>query len=330
MKEYGGYLPLEINDGKDFFLSNEFQSRKYNSGRAAIFMAIEDLSVKRCWVPNYLCEYVKTFLASMGIEVILYNISEKFEPLNISYKKGDAVLFTNYFGLIPDTYIAYLTEQYEYLILDNTQAFYRAPVLKKGVYNVYSCRKFFGVNDGAYLISKVFFNNERVLEYSHSEDSFSFLVESFVKGTNAAYELSLENERRIDTEGVRKMSNLTNAIMRTVDYADVEKKRKNNFEVLNSHLFNINELSWLIGKRKEACMVYPVLVKNEELRSFLIKNKIYVPQWWKYVLDMDISNEFECFLSKYLFALPIDQRYSAEDMDFISSIILGFLDDKSK
>lgn len=326
-KEYGGYLPLELNEGKDFF-SNELQTRKYNSGRAAIYMALEDLSVKRCWVPNYLCEYVKIFIASMGVEVLLYNISEKFEPLNINYQRGDAVLYTNYFGLISDKYIEYLTEQYEYVILDNTQAFFRDPLLKKGVYNVYSCRKFFGVNDGAYLISKAFLQNERCLCKSHSEDSFSFLAEAFEKGTNAAYEHSLENEKRIDAEGVRKMSNLTDAIMKTINYDDIEKKRKENFDVLNSHLVGINELSWLIENRQSASMVYPFLVRNDGLRSFLIENKIYVPQWWKYVLNMDISNDFECLLSKYLIALPIDQRYTAQDMEHISSIVLGFLDIK--
>ena len=38
------------------------------------------------------------------------------------------------------------------LIIDNTQAFYEPP--RKGAYNVYSCRKFFGVSDGAYLIKE--------------------------------------------------------------------------------------------------------------------------------------------------------------------------------
>ena len=67
----------------------------------------------------------------------------------------DCVLIVNYFGLM-DKNIQKFIESYNNIniIIDNTQAFFSNPVWKDKVYNVYSCRKFIGVPDGGYLISK--------------------------------------------------------------------------------------------------------------------------------------------------------------------------------
>ena len=62
----------------------------------------------------------------------------------------------------------------------------------------------------------------------------------------------------------------------------------------------------------------------------LIENKIYIPQWWKYILSMGVSNNFERKLSKYLLPLPIDQRYNDIDMEFIANIIIKYLNNNIK
>lgn len=61
-------------------------------------------------------------------------------------------------------------------------------------------------------------------------------------------------------------------------------------------------------------MVYPLLVRNKKLRQYLIGHKVYVSQWWKAVLQDPAGNAFEKKLSEYLLPLPVDQRYTKEDM----------------
>lgn len=332
-KEYGGYLPLELYRGNEHYSTNSnYEVRAYNSGRAAIFLAINDSEASRCWIPNYLCEYVKNYLIDNGVSVVLYNINEKFEPINIDYKEGDIILYVNYFGLIPEEYLNNIAHKYKRVIFDNTQAFFQKPVFTRSerIYNVYSCRKFFGVNDGAYLISSTFVKKEPKLMNSCSDTTFSFLVSAINNGTNAAYQKNLENEKRIASEGTCYMSPVTKAIMSSIDYENSKTLRIKNFSTLHKKLRQMNELSYIISDDAHDCMVYPLLIQDNDLRDFLIENKIYIPQWWKYILSMGVSNNFERKLSKYLLPLPIDQRYNDIDMEFIANIIIKYSNNNIK
>lgn len=55
----------------------------------------------------------------------------------------------------------------------------------------------------------------------------------------------------------------------------------------------------------------------------MIENKIYILQWWKYLLEYPEINEVERELSNYLLPLPIDQRYDREDILHMLSVIRG-------
>ena len=64
-------------------------------------------------------------------------------------------------------------------------------------------------------------------------------------------------------------------------------------------------------------MVYPLLVKSmdsdKEMRSELIENNIYIATYWAGQKDKGYGDKLE----KYLLPLPIDQRYSVEDMEYM-------------
>ena len=68
-------------------------------------------------------------------------------------------------------------------------------------------------------------------------------------------------------------------------------------------------------------MIYPLLLKDAGLRKCLVDIKIYIPQWWKIVIDHPKANEWEKYVSENLYPLPIDQRYTEQDMDELSRII---------
>ena len=320
--EYGGYLPLELDSRNEYYSTNtEYEVRKYNSGRCAIYQAVKDSGASRVWLPVYLCDTVYNFLKRKNVPVEFYNIGHDFLPENICTKDTDIVVWTTYFGAINKNQLQKTVRRYHNLIIDNTQGFYIPP--QRNVYNVYSCRKFFGVPDGSYLISNSFKNPDEKLPYSDSIKTLRYLVDSIETSTNEAYAESLENEDRITNEDVMAMSRFTERVLTSVDYEKNQKTRLENYSVYNSILGSINEFK--ISNPEYAPMTYPLLVKSEGLRYGLVSKKIYVPQWWKAVISDPRSNKWEKYLSQYLIPLPIDQRYEKQDIEYVAQSVLNLL-----
>lgn len=108
--------------------------------------------------------------------------------------------------------------------------------------------------------------------------------------------------------------------MAGVDHLKYKFIRERNFLFLHHTLGKYNELQIDISDLNGP-MFYPFLFDNEALRSKLIQNKIYVPHLWKNTLETAKEKSFEHYLTDKLFALPIDQRYSLNDMQFILNTI---------
>ena len=117
------------------------------------------------------------------------------------------------------------------------------------------------------------------------------------------------------------MSKFTKKLLGGIDYNFIKEKRNLNYNYLVKQLQSINKLKLDIDDNI-APMVYPLLIHNDELRLHLINNKVYVPQWWRYLIEQLSDNDFEVELSKYLFPIPIDQRYTLKDMNEIVNIII--------
>lgn len=318
MREYGGYFSLELVKTGQWFQKYEAFTQKLNSGRAAIVHAVRDGGYKRVWLPLYTCHSVADILDCYNIPYVFYNINEAFYPENVTMKPGDVLVWTNYFGILGDCHVQTVYNQYKDVIFDNTQAFFAEPVLD--AYNVYSCRKFFGVPDGAYLIHKHL--NPCALEKDYSSNTSAFLLQSLEYGTNAAYSASMDNEERINQNQVLEMSPLTDAIMNAVDYAASLRKRPENYQALHQILGESNQLPIAAELPPQAIpMVYPYLCFDPDMRKHLVQNKVYISQWWKWVAESGLCNSFEKTLSQFLLPLPIDQRYDTQDMHHIADII---------
>lgn len=65
---------------------------------------------------------------------------------------------------------AHFSEKYSNLIVDNVQAFYTPPI--KGLDTIYTCRKFFGVPDEAYLYTDCILTES--IPYDKSYDRLAF------------------------------------------------------------------------------------------------------------------------------------------------------------
>ena len=317
VKEIGGYMELELPRKESYYYGADVV--EVNTGRAAIYHAIKASKAKKLYLPHYLCTSMLQVIEPLNLEFEFYNIDENFMPIfDRQTTEDEAFLYINYFGTASKNTIKKLKNCHKNFLMDNTQAFFAKPI--KGAYNLYSARKFFGVNDGGYLIKDGIqkIDLESDLSYPHA----IHLLKRIEEGANTAYFDNMKNEDRFDDFNPIGMSKLSKRILESIDYEEVKLKRQRNFYYLHSKLKDLNKLN--LEHSFEAPMVYPMLIEHKDLRAYLVSKKIYVPHWWKDVLSRVESNSFEHYLSTYLLALPIDQRYDLEDMDYIVGHIKAF------
>lgn len=215
-----------------------------------------------------------------------------------------------------------LKETFQNLIIDNTQGFFCDPI--KGAYNVYSCRKFFGVSDGAYLIK------DGIGNYSFKRDKSSyrasFLLTAIETGSNISYKSFISSEEELSSSEILEMSSLTRSILGSIDYQTIKDRRVKNFKYLSNKLDKYNDIKPTL-KDDTVPMVYPFVYKDGKLRQYLLNNKIYISQWWKYCINNKYSTEVEKIFSKFLLPLPIDQRYDTNVMDIVAALIDNYISD---
>ncbi len=312
MKEFGGYLPLELREGHELFdRYPDANVARFNSGRAAIVAAAMAVRPERLFIPHYNCDVVREALSMYGIAYELYDLDRDFEPKLEGVGSSDWVLYVNYFGLCSEEKNAALTRRFKNVIFDNTQAFFAKPILDGNCMNVYSPRKFAGLVDGGYLVC----SGDRFVDEDYPQDvsweRAGFLFKSIELGTNAAYQDNLCSKTCL-ADGIKRMSLLTRRMLCSLDYPYLAEKRDHNYRLLAKQLEGVNQLRFPTDGY--APFVYPLLVRKEGLRKRLVENRIYVPQWWKYLLDETPDDSMEADLSKWLLPLPVDQRYSDEDM----------------
>lgn len=133
----------------------------------------------------------------------------------------------------------------------------------------------------------------------------------------------LQNEERINNSDVLSMSSLTQALLDNVDYEYVKKKRQSNYDYA-ARIFDKKNLlneSLLLRDASQTPMVYPLLIENEHIRFILKDHHIFVGQWWRYLLNIPETSDWEKRLSMYILPIQIDQRYGPNELDYTAEII---------
>lgn len=309
MDAIGGYFSLELPQREEYHK----HAIRLNTGRNCLEYILRARGYKKVYVPYYTCEAVMDPIHKLGIPYEFYHLDVHFEIRDcFSLKEGEALLYTNYFGL-KQRYVEQLAETIgTRLIVDNTQAFYAKPI--PGIDTFYTCRKFFGVSDGAYLYCDKELDEEIEQDYSYDR------VAHLVKRIDISAEDGFKDFRRVDdgldNQPIRKMSKLTQRMMQGVDYKSAAQRRRANFQMLHEALGKENNLELHLDD-DAVPMVYPYLVPMEGLREKLIENKIFVARYWPNVLDWTTKDDIEYLLAYQMQPLPIDQRYGENEMRYI-------------
>jgi hypothetical protein len=316
----GGYFSLELNDG----FERHSEAIKLNSGQYALEYILKARKYCKVYIPYYICDSVLQPFKRQGVEYEFYHINEQLEPaVELNPKDDEAVLYVNYFGLKnrkTDT----LCYVYKNTILDYTQAFYSEKGNQYGKKSIqcdtfYSCRKYFGVPDGAYLYTDCLLDEE--LPQDESFERMTFLTKRIDRSPQEGYADFQTSEKVLASVGMRRMSCLTENIMRSIDYSGKANKRIHNFHVLDKALRECNRFKWDMDYGTVP-MVYPYYVENgAKLRQYLIDHQVFCARYWPNVLEWCEPANWEYQLAENLVCIPIDQRYNEEDMKTIISII---------
>lgn len=318
MKEIGGYFEFEQ------LITNEYYKNliKLNTGRNSLIYLMKAKSIKKVYLPYYLCESVYEILNKYNYKYEFYRIDEEFLPVfNKKLLSNEYIYIVNFYGQLNNEKILQLKEKYKNIILDNTHAFFQLPL--NGIDTIYNCRKWFGVPDGAYLSTNIKLSGE--LEEDFSKDRMTHLLGRYEGKALDYYIYFQENDKKFKIEKIKQMSKLTQNILGAVDYEKTKKIRKENYQYLHNYLKSINKLKL---NDIEIPFCYPLYLDNiEGIREYLAKNKIYIPILWPNVLRENPEESIEYKYTKNILPIPCDQRYTIESMKYI---IFKILEEKWK
>lgn len=320
--EMGSFIELQFPSGLEFYKGVKNITR-LNTGRAAIWHAFRVTGCECIWLPYYQCDSVREFLARKGAQTKYYHIDKHFNPIDLNPSENEAALLVNYYGVMSASRMESLAKQYRNAIIDNSQAFFSQPL--DNCMNVYSCRKFVGVPDGAYVIGE---GAERFVdeyEQCFSSDTALFMLQRIEYGCEGkAYQSRQINEHRIDTEDCMKMSKLTRTILDGTDYKLIKQKRRENFDLARELLDGVNCIDAAEYYDKDTVpMVYPLVVENDGLLDRLQAVKHFQGHWWSYICDELSENTVENWISRYMIPITIDQRYEEREIASLCVNIKG-------
>lgn len=311
MKEIGGYIEL---DTCRYTMLHE-DAILLNCGRNALAYLLEAKGIKKLYLPYFLCDSVANICKKYGVEVVFYHIGENWLPKDLVID-GDAWLYiVNFYGQITRGDLARLAAAYRNIIIDNAQAYFDAPLAN--VDTLYTCRKFFGVSDGAvlYTNSKL----ERSLEIDESFNRIHYVLGRYERTASEFYEEAAQNNDIFDNEPIKEMSRLTKNLLQSIDYEYVKQVRTNNFAYLHEKLREVNKLN---VRLIEGAFMYPLLIDDGmKIRKQLQQMKIYIPTLWPNVLEECEPDTLEYKFAAEILPIPVDQRYGIEDMEYLVEVI---------
>ena len=314
-REIGGYLELErflgpmLHEG-DIAL---------NCGRACLEYLVELRGIRTMWLPDFLCSSVLDLCTKIGVGVKKYRIGEGFRPAYDHEVAEDEWLYlVDYYGQLAQADVEAALEVSDgRLIVDESQGYYRGPW--EGCDTLYTCRKWFGVADGAFLHTHDGTSLDRELSRSESFDRMGFVLGRFERPAEAFFAESKENNARFADEPMAYMSTLTENLLHAVDYENSKRKRLANWSVLHEKLDSSNLLTLVVP---EVPFMYPYMVEDAEgMRGRMAVEGVFVPTLWPNVPgDPDVGLIATDFANNIL-PLPVDQRYGVDDMEKVLEVL---------
>jgi hypothetical protein len=319
MNEIGGYFGLELVEGPYAYHGVPYT---FKSGRSSLRFILEITRPALVYIPFYTCDGLLEPFHAMNISYRFYPINQLLEPNYLpELQENEYFLYINYFD-IKRAFAGSLSDKYrDRLIVDCTQAFFMQGNGVSWFFN--SCRKFFGVPDGSFLYPPE--GTDMSDRHSANEDYLlDHLMQRFNGHIQEGYPFFLLNENMCGG-GVAGMSKLSAYLLSNIDYGEIIRRRRGNYNYLDN-VFESTNLLWIEPGNECVPMMYPLLLNKPPDRKRLAGDDIFIPTFWEDVLRRDHGGfDIERSMSGDLLPLPVDHRYGAEDMRRIASLIKSII-----
>lgn len=311
MKEIGGYIELDT-----YHLPMLHEGAiALNCGRNCLAYLFKSRGIKKIKVPYFICNSIFDVCEREGVEKQFYHIGTDFKPVpDVELSDDEWLYLVNFYGQLGNDEIQEYVNKYSRVIVDQANGYFEKPL--PNVDTFYTCRKWFGVADGAFLYTNATLKTD--LPQDESFDRIHFLLGRYERAAREFYSEYNANNKFFETEPIKRMSKLTANLLHGIDYERVKKKRRENFEYLHKRLGGINQLDV-----KTAAFMYPLMIENGALiKKKLQAEKIFIPTLWPTVFEVASSTDLEYKMAENILPLPIDQRYSIEDMEYMVQEVL--------
>ena len=314
MREIGGYIEL---DTYSFPMLHE-NAIALNCGRNCLAYLFISRGIKKLRIPYFICNSIVNVCEREGVEKRFYHIGLDFKPSeDLMLEEDEWLYLVNFYGQLNNKEIKYYVDKYYRVIVDQANGYFEKPL--HGVDTFYTCRKWFGVADGAFL-----YTDKLLLDSFGMDESYKrmrFILGRYERTASEFYDEYNENNRFFINEPIKRMSKLTRNLLHGIEYDKVEMIRRQNFQYLHERLGEYNKLKLI-----PATFMYPLMIENGSIiRRKLQADRIYIPTLWPTVFDITTSDMIEYQMAENILPLPVDQRYGYKDMDHIIAKILEFL-----
>lgn len=312
MDGIGGYLEFERCAGRLYHPG----AVALNSGRNCLAYLVELRGIERIVLPDFMCDAVGDVCRRMGVQVRRYRVDEGFAlPADLSVSDGEWLYVADCYGTLTAGTVERAREASDgRLVVDEVQGFFRRPW--PGVDTFYTCRKFFGVPDGAYLATGDGARLAHGLPAGSSRNRMAHVLGRAEAGSAKFYAAYREAEEQLGKEPVTAMSAVTASLMGAVDFEGVKARRERNFIALRAALGSANLLE---PGTPEGPYMYPLLVGDAlGMREKLAAAGVFVPTLWPNVLQECDPSSWAYRYSKDILPLPVDQRYGVEEMQIVA------------
>lgn len=314
---FGGYLPL-VASGSTPRPSFPPHSGLFSSGRACLAKLLREMQPARLHLPGFLCDSVYQPALELGIPTVPYAVDTTLLPAELDVPARDMVLFVDYFGLRTREVHARASAYGERAIVDRSQAWF-SPV-PEGCWSFDSARKFFGVPDGGRL------HGPRALPPSDQRNT-RYVLDHLVLGALGHAGEGLEAYRRNNAlmhTGPERISLVGDRLLEQVDMEAVRTARTLNFQALHALLGNRNRLP-VDPEQIDAPLYYPLLLDRPVDLAAVHAAGIFAPRLWPDVLKREGSVRSDIHLVDHLIPLPIDQRYTSDDMELLAMRLISII-----
>lgn len=347
--EYGSEFDWRSNDAlmsgvPQSFVQDDWQL--YRSGRDAMKAAARIIGGRRVLLPALCCESMILPFAANGYDVDFYRLNPDLTGDEAYVREkltdGTVLLYMRYFGVRPftDEFLLSLRESVRgiTLIEDRTHDV----IVPRGEERfapdavLASLRKWAALPEGGMLRTGMgscaadadarFGDTRReVMEMKmrYLETWEPELKKEFLNKLHSA-------ERLLDESGKPcGMSAEYEALLRCIDFTALLAKRRANIARLKERLAALDgtRLRFLSEHPEESTLYFPVYLENRgDIQRAMAQRGVYCPVIWPEPEAARGACEVSKYVTEHMLALPCDQRYTPEDMDFIADTIIEALE----